>query len=219
MFKVHTLNTNYVPWRYGQVLHIERLGREWKGTYPFDIYDSKITVQSKDLYCDESNGHWKIGGIIDLNSDRLMGREPYPLLIETNVLECRLVKNTPTQNVNSIKAPVLHRPSSVVRYLIERAKAGDKRIDVKFCNEWLKLYYQAKKHGTSVLQQRKAKEQSAEKEKEKDKNKEKEKEKEKDKDQEKEKEKDKNKEKDKDTGKKNQEEETGAKKNDKNEIE
>ena len=141
----HKLNTNYIPWRPNQVVHIERRGRQWKGNLPFDIYDDSCHFVTRDLYDDQNNGWWKFGGWIDLNRDHLIGKTPYAVLVEASVCDCKMIEDAPETLIKSLKAPAFHRPSSTTRYLIERYEKGDERVDVDFCNRWLSEYKKSKK--------------------------------------------------------------------------
>ena len=183
----HKLNTVYVPWKPNQVVHIERRGREWKGHLPFDIYDDSCYFVTRDIYTDDDNGWWKLGGWIDLNRDKLTGEEPYAILVEATTCDCRLIVDASAELIETLAAPKFHRPSATARYLKVRAKEGDTRVDVDYCDQWLDDYYRSKKNGTTVAQERGRKKrndksnESSEKEKQTGKEKEKDKEKDKDK--------------------------------------
>ena len=181
----HKLNTTYIPWRPNQVVHIERRGREWKEHLPFDIYDDSCYFVTRDLYTDDDNGWWKFGGYIDLNRDKLTGEEPYAILVEATTCDCRLIVDASVDLIETLAAPKFHRPSATARYLKVRAKKGDTRVDVGYCDRWLDDYNKSKKNGTTVAQERARKKRNdksndgSEKEKEKEKETAKQKEKEK----------------------------------------
>lgn len=137
MFKIHGLNTTYVPCKYGQIVRIERLGRDWKGKYPFNIYDRNF--RHRDKYTNQDDGRWKSQISLDLDPERKVTKTSYGYYIEVTSDQLKLIKDAPADVSKIPPCPDVHRPSSTVRELVKLAKF-DKSIDLEWCNNWLKIY-------------------------------------------------------------------------------
>lgn len=144
-FLLHGLNTTYVPCKYGQIVRIERLGRDWKGKFPFDIYDRDFHY--REPYTNQDDGRWKSQISLELDPERKVSSKSYGYYVEVTSDQLKLIKDAPADVSKIPAAPDVHRPSSVIRQLIKIGKY-DSSIDVDWCENWLKIY-EANKTGSS----------------------------------------------------------------------
>lgn len=151
VFIQHGLNDTYVPWQYGQVVQLQQLGRQWKSYLPFNIYNPKLFMITKDLFIDQDNGHWISSCILDLNQEsQNKHTEPYNIMVDVIVAELKYIKGASSTMLQKIDKAYLHRPSSIVRHLQKRGIEGDTYIDVQWCESFLKAWDISKDKGSSV---------------------------------------------------------------------
>ena len=130
---------------------LQRLGREWKGILPFNIYAPHLIFETVDLWCDQRNGHWKSNCFLNLNSKPKQRKgDQYMILVSIIVAELIYVSGASNDMIGDLDEHCIHRPTSINRYLRDKGEQNGLQVDKKRCNEILDACDIAKKNGTSV---------------------------------------------------------------------
>ena len=168
VFKKHRVNTKEFPCRYGQTVMIERLGRSWKGKYPFDIFGEEYIYRHE--YTNQDNGRWTAKITLDLDPTHKINGKSWGYFVELESMQLRVIKDAPADFKLIPKCPDVHRPSSLMRFLLLLAKENPK-IDVEYCNNWITEYNQRKKNQSPLVLNKVDKDKDKDKHKDKDKEK------------------------------------------------
>ena len=145
------LNDTPVPWQYGMQVKLQRLGREWKGKLPFNIYAPKLIFTTTELLVDHGNGHWKSMCWLNLNTKPNQRRgDEYMIQVEIIGGELLYYKGASNKMITKLDFFDVHRPKSIMRYLFENGDEMGLEVDKEFCQNFLKAYDIAQKNGTKV---------------------------------------------------------------------
>ena len=130
---------------------LQRLGREWKGILPFNIYAPHLIFETVELWCDQRNGHWKSNCFLNLNSKPKQRKgDQYMILVSIIVAELIYVSGASNDMILKLDEHCIHRPSSIGRYIRDKGEQNGLQVDKKRCNEILDAYEISKKNGTSI---------------------------------------------------------------------
>lgn len=130
---------------------LQRLNREWKGILPFNIYASHLMFETAELWCDQSDGHWKSNCFLNLNSNPKQRKgDEYMILVTIIAAELICISAPSNEMILKYDEYCIHRPSSIARYLRDRGEKNGLEVDKERCNEILQAYENAKKNGTSI---------------------------------------------------------------------
>ena len=151
VFIKHGLNDKPIPWQYGMKCKLQRLGREWKGILPFNIYAPHLMFETVELWCDQTNGHWKSNCFLNLNSKPKQRKgDEYMILVSIVAAELIYFAGASNDMILKLDEHCIHRPTSINRYLRDKGEQNGLEVDKKRCNEILDACDIAKKSGTSV---------------------------------------------------------------------
>lgn len=151
VFIQHGLNDKCVPWQYGMVVKLQRLGREWKNNLPFNIYAKHLDFITTDLICDNANGHWKSTCFLNLNSkpNQRLGDE-YMIKVEIIVAEMLYDRGASNKMIEKLGSICIHRRSSTIRYIRDKGEQNGLEVDKEMCDSLLRAHESSKKNGTTM---------------------------------------------------------------------